>query len=148
MGDFILGSVCFHCPDDYGERLWCLRLMCAVTSIHRGWFMGTRVFSVFWFPCTFPYSSLLCVHQWFDGTFHNHSLIMAVPITSSSIHPSIHWQYSLNALGAEIDAKYTKDNRHLVSHASALQWHILIIPIPECSVLMAVSRRNIIHVDV
>ena len=64
--------------------------------IQRGWFMETHIFSkfseshiYFYTPVLYMYISDLMI------LFHNCSLIMAVPVTSSSIllpsiHPSIH----------------------------------------------------------
>lgn len=47
--------------------------------------------------------------------FHNHYLIMAVPITSSSSQPASQplTDTSVNALYVEIDAEYTKGNKAL-----------------------------------
>lgn len=85
---FTLDPVCLH-HLQMVKRLWYLRYRCSVTSDTKGLVYGNSyILKVFWVPHIFLYSSPLYVHQWFNDTFHNLSLIMAVQVTSSSIHPS------------------------------------------------------------
>ena len=88
--------------------------------IQRGWFMETHIFSKFSESQVYFYTLVLYMYI---SDLMTLFLIMAVPVTSSSIllsihpsiHPSIHLSiylhYSRNDLYFEIDAKYTEGSK-------------------------------------
>ena len=90
--------------------------------IQRGWFMETHIFSKFSESHIYFYTLVLYMYiSDLMTLFHNCSLIIAVPVTSSSIllpsihpsiHPSIYLHYSQNDLYFELILNIQRAVRH------------------------------------